>query len=223
MKSKNKLFIFTGAALAIVAVLLAITMSSGGNKTDAQQTTDSDKVQVVSAAVDFDAHKVIQPADIVVTTVKASEAPVGAVSDPTTIITQSYQLTAKKGDVLYQQYVEAPGIQNSIDPGNRAISLNVDTQGLMSGLVVDGDYVDIVFHARVSLQRIISMGGIEYADPGPQSQGQGSSDSASSSSSSDSTNSDGFLRYLDKFGHSIGWKRCHRSLSGQARFRVPAT
>ena len=151
----------------MVAILLAVTMSSGGKKADAEKAQDNSKVSIVKAAIDFDAHKVIQPADIVVEEVKASEAPAGAVTDVASVINMAYSIGATKGDTLYQVYVEQPGIANQIDPGYRAVSLPVDTQGMMSGLIVDGDYVDVVFKARVDIRRVLTIAGVEIEEDGP--------------------------------------------------------
>jgi Flp pilus assembly protein CpaB len=196
VKGGNKLFIFTGAALALVAVLLAITMTSGDKNVDANTNkADNDKTTIVKAGLDFAAHQVVQPSDIVTEQVKTSEVPAGAITDPSAIIGQAYQLNVIKGDVLYVAYVEAPGLSSQVSPGMRAASLSVDTQGMMSGLVMDGDYIDIVFKARVDLRRIINIIGVEVEEDGPYTlqdatkQGDSTGNAGSSDSSSD--NSDG--------------------------------
>ena len=168
MKGANKLFIFTGVALALVAVLLGITMSSGGNKADAQKDDDSGKVKVVKAAVDFEPHTVISMADIIVEEMSADEVPADAAKDMALVLNQSYKLGAVKGDIILSTYLEPPGIRNSISAGKRAVSLGVDNQGMMAGLIMDGDYVDIVFQARVDLRRVLQAGGaVEVEEDGP--------------------------------------------------------
>jgi Flp pilus assembly protein CpaB len=167
MKSGSKLFIFTGVALALVTVLLAITMTSGGNKADAQKEDDPGKVKVVQAAADFEPHKVIAMSDIVIVEMSTDQVPADAATDTALVLGQSYKLGAVKGDILLNTYLEAPGITNSIDAGKRAISVQVDTQGMMSGLIMDGDYVDIVFDARVDLRRVLEMQGLEVEEDGP--------------------------------------------------------
>lgn len=193
----NKLFIFSGVALALVAVLLAITMTSGGNKTNADTKQDNSKTTIVKAALDFAPHQVIQPTDIVTEEVKTADLPAGALTDPAAIIGQAYQLSAVKGDVLYVAYVEAPGLSSQVSTGMRAASLSVDDQNMMAGLVMDGDHVDIVFKARVDLKRVINIIGVEVEEDGPYTledatkQGDSSDDASSSDSSSDdSSNSD---------------------------------
>lgn len=168
MKGGNKLFIFTGVALALVTVLLAITMTSGGNDGIAQDDTKpSDKVKVVKAAADFEPHKVISMSDILVEEMRADEVPDGAATDSRLVLGQSYKLGAVKGDILLTTYLEPPGITNSIAAGMRAVSLEADNQNMMSGLIMDGDYVDIVFEARVDLQRVLQAGAVEVEEDGP--------------------------------------------------------
>jgi Flp pilus assembly protein CpaB len=189
MKSGNKLFIFTGIALALVTVLLAITMT-GENKVDAQKEDDPGKVKVMQAAADFEPHKVIAMSDIVIVEMSTDEVPADAATDTSLVLGQSYKIGAVKGDILLSTYLEAPGITNSIEAGKRAVSVQVDTQGMMSGLIMDGDYVDIIFDARVDLRRILEMQGLEVEEDGPYTI-QFEKDKDENSDSSDGTDDSG--------------------------------
>jgi Flp pilus assembly protein CpaB len=169
MKSGSKLFIFTGVALALVTVLLAITMTSGGdkNKTNAADTKP-DKVKVVKAAADFEPHKVIAMSDILVEEMPSDQVPADAATDTSLVLGQAYKLGAVKGDILLNSYLETPGITSSIEAGKRAVAIELDSPGMMSGLIMDGDYVDLVFNARVDLQRVLqAAGGVEIEEDGP--------------------------------------------------------
>ena len=166
MKSGSKLFIFTGVALALVTVLLAITMTSGGDKPTQAADPKPGKVKVVKAAVDFEPHKIITMSDILVEEMSSDQVPTDAATDTALVLGQAYKLGAVKGDILLNTYLEAPGITNSIEAGKRAISVGVDTQGMMSGLIMDGDYVDLVFDARIDLQRIVTVFGVQVAEDG---------------------------------------------------------
>jgi Flp pilus assembly protein CpaB len=163
VKSSNKLFIFTGVALALVAVLMAITMSSGGDKADAQKQ-DSGKIKVVKAAVDLEPFAVLSMADVVVEEIATDQAPADAATDVTMVLGQAYKPGAIKGDILRSSMLQAPGISNTIEAGKRAVSLQVDTQGMMSGLIMDGDYVDVVFKARVDLKRVLQITADAYVE-----------------------------------------------------------
>jgi Flp pilus assembly protein CpaB len=191
MKSGNKLFIFTGIALALVTVLLAITMT-GENKVDAQKEDDPGKVKVMQAAADFEPHKVIAMSDIVIVEMSTDEVPTDAATDTSLVLGQSYKIGAVKGDILLSTYLEAPGITNSIEAGKRAVSVQVDTQGMMSGLIMDGDYVDIIFDARVDLRRILEMQGLEVEEDGPYEIkfGSGDDESDQSGDTGDTENQD---------------------------------
>ena len=166
MKSGSKLFIFTGVALALVTVLLAITMTSGGDKPTQAADPKPGKVKIVKAAVDFEPHKIITMSDILVEEMSSDQVPTDAATDTALVLGQAYKLGAVKGDILLNTYLEAPGITNSIEAGKRAISVGVDTQGMMSGLIMDGDYVDLVFDARIDLRRILDVYGIEVVEDG---------------------------------------------------------
>ncbi|MDQ2681901.1 MAG: Flp pilus assembly protein CpaB [Chloroflexota bacterium] len=170
MKSSSKLFIFTGVALALVAVLMAITMSSGGNKADGQEDKDPGKVKVVKAAVDLEPFAVLAMSDVVVEEMDADQVPADAATDASFVVGQAYKIGASAGDVLLNSQLQPPGISNLIAEGMRATSLYVDTQGMMSGLIMEGDYVDVVFHARIDLQRVLQAGGqVEVEEDGPYS------------------------------------------------------
>src|SRR5687768_9898149 len=157
MKGANRLFIFTGVALALVAVLLGITMTGADKPTIAQDKPE--KVNVVKPAVDFEPHTLISMSDVVVEGMGSDDVPPDAATDPALVLHQCYTLGAAKGDIILTSYLQPPGISNSIEAGKRAVSLEVDNPGMMSGLVMDGDYVDVVFQARVNLQRIYQGGG----------------------------------------------------------------
>ena len=166
MKGGSKLFIFTGVALALVTVLLAITMTSSPQQGKTQDDDKPGKVKVVKAAADFEPHKVITMSDIVIEEMSTDQVPPDAATDTASVLGQSYKLGAVKGDILLSSYLQAPGITNSIEPGKRAFALEMDTYELMSGLIMDGDYVDVVFDGRVDLNRVLEVQGVEIHDDG---------------------------------------------------------
>ena len=174
MKGGNKLFLFAGVGLAIVAVLLGITMSSSGEKSpkdtvdaQGQEETAPSIVTVVRLIQDIEQHQVIKAEMIETVEIDASLAPSNPVTVAANVVNQSYTLKASTGEILRQEFVAPPGITASIEPGMRAVSIAVDSQGSMSGLVVTGDYVDVVFEARVDLRRMAwVVGGFEIRDDG---------------------------------------------------------
>jgi len=174
MKGGNKLFLFAGVGLALVAVLLGITMSSGGGSDNPAGAQDQEqasptKIMVVRLLQDIEQHQVIQAEMIETVEMDSALAPPNPVTVAANVVNQSYTLKASTGDILRQEFVAPPGITASIEPGMRAISLGVDAQGAMSGLVVAGDYIDVVFEARVSLRRVLELDGVVFEEDGPYS------------------------------------------------------
>jgi Flp pilus assembly protein CpaB len=199
MKSGSKLFIFTGVALALVTVLLAITMTSSPKKGDAEDTAAKPtKMKVVKAAADFEPHKIIGMSDILVEEMSSDQVPADAATDTALVLGQAYKLGAVKGDILLNTYLEAPGITNSIEQGKRAISVAVDAQGMMSGLIMDGDYVDVVFDARVDLRRVLDVYGIQVVEDGLFELDLKTDNNNDSGNTGDSNNNSGDSNNSDK-------------------------
>jgi Flp pilus assembly protein CpaB len=155
MKGGSKLFIFAGLALALVAIVLGIA-SFSGNKTGAQNKAADTKVTVVEALKDVPAHTVLTATDLIEKQVPSSEAVDGPVSSVGLVIGQSYSVKLTAGQRLQSALVEVPGVANSIKPGLRAMALPVTSVSSLGGLVQDDNYVDIVFHARINLERIVN-------------------------------------------------------------------
>jgi Flp pilus assembly protein CpaB len=166
MKGGNKLFLFAGVGLALVAVLLGVTMLSGDQPADAKKQDAPAKTTVIRLLQDIEPHTVIKPELIEQVEMDATEAPADAVTNSSAVLNQSYTTSAAKGDVLLASFVAPPGITASIEPGMRAISLEVDAQGAMSGLIMPGDHIDVVFKARVDLRKILDVYGIELDEDG---------------------------------------------------------
>jgi Flp pilus assembly protein CpaB len=158
MKGGSKLFLIAGVGLAVLAIgLLFVGMSGGGGgKADAnKQQSKPDKVTVVQAAVAIPAHTLLKPENLLVVKVAADQAPADAVTSAAEVVNQSYRVPLAQGQTLLKAQTETPGIRNDIAQGMRAASIPVDAVSMLSGLVQDGDYVDVVFHARVDLVRLL--------------------------------------------------------------------
>lgn len=192
MKGGNKLFLFAGVGLALVAILLGITMSSGDKKVDAVKQEAPTKVTVVRLLQDIEPHQIIKSEMVETVELDTTVAPTDAVTSVGSVVNMAYMFNASTGDVLLNAFVEPPGITSSIDPGMRAMSLAVDDQGSMSGLLIAGDYVDVVFEARVDLRRLAyTTGGFEIRDDGTYSLKDEKSDDTSKDNSTDTSgNSD---------------------------------
>jgi Flp pilus assembly protein CpaB len=158
MKGGSKLFLVAGVGLAVLAIgLLVVSMSGGGGgKADAnKQDAPAEKVTIVQAVVAIPAHTLLKAEDLIEVKVSATDAPADAVNSTAEVLNQSYRVPLAQGQTLLKTQTETPGIRNDIEPGMRAASIPVDAVSMLSGLVQDGDYVDVVFHARIDLVRLL--------------------------------------------------------------------
>jgi Flp pilus assembly protein CpaB len=164
MKGGSKLFVFAGVSLALVAVLLLVMNLQGGGKAGANKTEAATKVTIVEAKADVAAYSVLTVEDLVEREVDATAAPVDAASGVGEVIGQSYRTPLTIGQPLLRANLVPPGLRNDITTGMRAIALPVNEVSAMSGLVQDGDFVDIVFKARVNLIRHIPTEALEVPE-----------------------------------------------------------
>jgi len=146
MKGGSKLFLVAGVGLAIVAIgLLFMGMSGGGKKTDANQPeTKPENVTVVQAAVAIPVHTMLKASDLIEVKMPSTDAPADAVKSTSEVLNFSYRVPLAQGQTLLKTQTEQPGSRNDIEIGKRAASIPVDEVSLLSGLVQDGDYVDLV-------------------------------------------------------------------------------
>lgn len=149
----GKLFVFAGIGLALIAVALLVVNMNGGGQADAGKNAQETKVTIVQAGADIPAHQVLLLTDLVEVEVNASEAPADAVSSVGEVVGQAYRVSLVVGQPLLKAQVEVPGLRNDIAAGKRAVGLPINAVSGFSGLIQDGDYIDIVFHARVDLIR----------------------------------------------------------------------
>lgn len=155
MKGGSKLFIFAGIGLALVAVVLGITSLSGGGGTEAKKDTNSEKVKVVQAKADIPAFTIIT-ADLLTTVdVPSEQANADSVTSTAEVVGLTYSVPLRAGQPLVRALVETPGLRNDIAVGKRAIAIPVDEISAMSGLVQSNDYIDIIFHARINVIRVL--------------------------------------------------------------------
>ena len=155
-KGGNKLFLVAGVALAAVAIaLLASSMLGDTGEANTSQQPKQTKVTVVEAAVDIPAHTLLTAEDLVEVQVDESEAAADAVRSKLEVVGMAYRKPLVKGERLVMSQTEQPGLRNDIEPGKRAVSLPADAVNLLSGLVQDGDYIDVIFDARLNLIRLL--------------------------------------------------------------------
>lgn len=164
MKGGSKLFIIAGVGLAAIAILLAVVSMKGGEKADAQNDTKSSKVKVVRAKVDVPAHHIFAITDIEQVEVNSGDAPQGAAASINEVIGQASLVPLVIGQPVLTAQIETPGLRNDIAAGKRAIALPVNETSAMAGLVQDGDYVDLIFHGRINVIRLLPTTAVEVPE-----------------------------------------------------------
>jgi len=150
-----------GIGLAVVAVLLAIVAIRGGNDGDETEEPAIDlqaEVTVVEAVSDIPVHRVISDQDVTEVQVLESEAPAGRMTSAGEVIGQAYRTPLVAGQRLLSAEIERPGLASEIRPGYRAIAVPADTASLLSGLIQDDDFVDVVYRARINVVRLLGSG-----------------------------------------------------------------
>ncbi len=207
-KGGNKLFLVAGVALAAVAiVLLGTSMMNSKGKADTSQQPKTTKVTVVEAAVDIPAHQLLTPEDLIEVQVPETEASPDAVRSKNEVVGLAYRVPLIKGQRLLLSQTEQPGLRNDIQAGKRAVALPVNQVNLLSGLIQDGDYVDVIFDARINLVRLLPTNLAITPEDEPAykfDSGSGSSNSDSGSSDSGDSSSEDKQSQQDNTA-SIGW------------------
>jgi Flp pilus assembly protein CpaB len=166
MKGGSKLFIFAGVGLALVAIALLISSLGGGGKTTADEETANQTVKIVEAKSAVPAHALLTIDALLEREVPAADAPADAITSITEAAGMAYRVPLAVGQPLLRSQIETPGLRNDIATGKRAIAIPVDEISSMSGLVQDGDFIDIIFHARINLTRILPSEGADVTESG---------------------------------------------------------
>ena len=155
MRSGGKTFIIAGVGLALVAVVLAVLALGGGGGDKGSAKNDS-KSTVVEARIDIPANQILSATDLVEREVPASEVTPDSVQSIAQVVGMSYRLPLATGQRLALSQTQQPGLSQNIQVGYRAFALPVTEASALAGLIADGDYVDVVFKARVNQVRILS-------------------------------------------------------------------
>ncbi|MFW6075909.1 MAG: Flp pilus assembly protein CpaB [Chloroflexota bacterium] len=169
MRRSGRLFIVLGVGLALVAVVLIAVVLMGGDDPDdeaADSTDDGEpqEITVIVAARDVPAHTVLTQDDLVQETAESDTVPDDALRNPVEAVGYAYSQDLVEGQTLVESDREQPGLANSIESGQRAVTLNVTQDNLVAGQLRDDDHVDIVFTARIDLLRVNPTYPVELPD-----------------------------------------------------------
>lgn len=106
---------------------------------------------VVEALRDVPAHRVITDRDVREARVPVTQAATGRLSRAREVLGQAYRRPLVAGQRLRSAEVEQLDLASEIRPGYRAISVPADTMSLLSGLIQDDDFVDVVYRGRINV------------------------------------------------------------------------
>ena len=151
MKRSNRLIILIGILLAVVAFVGVLILGSGGGGTGGGGgATPPPTVKVVTAKVDIALGTVVS-ADMLSTKDENSDlVPVNAVTEPKSIVGVPVRQTVYAGQVMQTSMFSAAGVSSSVEilknlePGFRAMAVQVDQVTGVGTIIQPGDRVDVV-------------------------------------------------------------------------------
>ncbi|MGH2408261.1 MAG: Flp pilus assembly protein CpaB [Candidatus Limnocylindrales bacterium] len=151
MRRSNRPLILLGALLAILAFFGVYVLSSGGSLgTPSGSPTARPTVAVVVAKTDISLGAVIT-ADMLGSADKdATSIAADAVTAPRTVVGLRIRQEVAQGQVLTNSMFHAEGVATNeqllrnLDPGFRAMAIQVDQVGGVGSLIQAGDHVDVV-------------------------------------------------------------------------------
>ena len=136
----------TAVAVAI-AVIAAIFAAYGiWRASTSEAVLASETVDVIAASTDLPAGKVIEAQDLTVITYPKAALPTGASEEPETILGKTTVAPVSKNTVITSSVLTGAGSETlsaQIEAGKVATSVIVNQQTGLSGLVHQGDKVDV--------------------------------------------------------------------------------
>lgn len=166
MRSGGKIFIIAGVGLGLVAVLLAVLAATSGGGSKGKQEDDTTAV-IVEASVDIPASQILTADVLEVREVPQDQVNADSVTSIGEAVSLMYRSNLVAGQPLYRSGLQQPGLATNIEPGKRAYSLPVTEANALSGLIADGDYIDVVFKARINEVRLLGTSLWEVPEDGP--------------------------------------------------------
>ncbi len=124
----------------LAAVLLC---AAAGTCVEALLPRGEPRTEVVSAAADLRAGKVLTGADLELLALPAGAAPPGAATSTASLVGQRLSAPLRRGDVLTDTRLVGPGLLTGTAPGTVAVPLRPADASTV-GLVAAGQQVDVV-------------------------------------------------------------------------------
>ena len=169
MRRSGRLLIVVGVVMGLAALLLAIfALSSGdddgGDETRSEPTPED--ITIVQATSNLDAHVKLTADDLEEVIVSESELlnPDDHPRRINEVIGFAYSEELVEGQQILRSRLEVSGIAEELVAGSRAISMLVDQNNLVAGLIRQDDSIDIVYEINAALLRVSPTTPLEVTD-----------------------------------------------------------
>jgi pilus assembly protein CpaB len=171
MRRNGRLLIIVGVVMGLAAVLLALfALSSGDDGGDDDTTTNSgpasQDITIVQAKRAVEPHVKLTADDLEEVVVKDTDVlnPDDHPRRVNEVIGFAYSEELVEGQQILRSRLEVSGIAEELEPGQRAISLMVDRNNLVAGLIRQDDSIDIVFEVNAEMMRVSPTTPLEATD-----------------------------------------------------------
>lgn len=169
MRRSGRLLIIVGVVMGLAAVLLALfALSNGGDDDDpsADNEPTSQEITIVQAKRAVAPHVKLTADDLEEVVISDSEVlnPEDYPRRINEVIGFAYSEELIEGQQLLRSRLEVSGIAAELVPGTRAISMLVDQNNLVAGLIRQDDSIDIVYEINAELMRVSPTTPLEAAD-----------------------------------------------------------
>lgn len=169
MRRSGRLLIIVGVVMGLAAVLLALfALSNGGDDDDpsADNQPTSQEITIVQAKRAVAPHVKLTADDLEEVVISDSEIlnPEDYPRRINEVIGFAYSEELIEGQQLLRSRLEVSGIAAELVPGTRAISMLVDQNNLVAGLIRQDDSIDIVYEINAELMRVSPTTPLEAAD-----------------------------------------------------------
>lgn len=152
MKRSNRLVILVGVLLAVVAFVGIVVLL--GNNNSGPGTSQTTTVNVLVAKADIALGDSVTPDKVEVKAVNPDEVSGTRFGDPSQLTGKPALFPVPKGTQVSQEVVGSTGtacISCQLQPGEKAISFQVDPVTGLDFLIQPGDHIDIVFRAQIAV------------------------------------------------------------------------
>lgn len=170
MRRSGRLLIIVGVVMGLAAVLLALFALSGGDDDDGGTKTESgptpQDITIVQAKRAVEPHVKLTADDLEEVVVKDTDVlnPDDHPRRVNEVIGFAYSEELVEGQQVLRSRLEVSGISEELEPGQRAISMKVDPNNLVAGLIRQDDSIDVVFEVSAELLRVTPTTPLEVSD-----------------------------------------------------------